>query len=162
MKLFKVFVYGTLKVGFFNYNALSLGTSTRLIGSAITAEPFPFLILTPFRIPFLLDAPGKGARVEGEILEVDVETLRQLDELEGHPDFYQRRFLDVLLDSKPETVYSYLMPDHRVSSVLVGEESLRSTLTDYTDEDHGLYVPPNKRPPGARSIIMETLRRTGN
>uniref|UniRef100_A0A673UTG7 Gamma-glutamylaminecyclotransferase n=1 Tax=Suricata suricatta TaxID=37032 RepID=A0A673UTG7_SURSU len=88
----RVFVYGTLKRGQPNHKVLLDGANGRAAfrGRARTAEPFPLVIAGEHNIPRLLNLPGQGRRVEGEIYAVDEQMLSFLDEFEGCPDMYQR------------------------------------------------------------------------
>ncbi|XP_069858774.1 gamma-glutamylaminecyclotransferase [Dipodomys merriami] len=87
-----VFVYGTLKRGQPNHRVML----DRAHGSAVfrghgrTAEPYPLVIAGEYNIPRLLQLPGRGRCVAGEIYEVDEKMLRFLDDFEGCPDMYQR------------------------------------------------------------------------
>ena len=38
-----------------------------------------------YNIPYLLDAPGQGHCITGEVYSVDEQQLEKLDELEDHP-----------------------------------------------------------------------------
>ncbi|KAK2492116.1 hypothetical protein MC885_011860 [Smutsia gigantea] len=87
-----VFVYGTLKTGQPNHKVLLDGANGRAAfrGQGRTLEPHPLVIAGEHNIPWLLDLPGRGLRVLGEIYAVDEQMLRFLDEFEGCPDMYQR------------------------------------------------------------------------
>lgn len=43
----------------------------------------PLVIATRYNIPFLLDKPGAGNYVAGEIYDVDARMMERLDEIEG-------------------------------------------------------------------------------
>ena len=98
----KVFVYGTLKKDHGNHGYLA---GSKLIKQAyvpgftlINAESFPYAIQS---------RPSDFAI--GEVYEVDDETFRALDGLEGYPSHYQRRpvntyKLDSLISRKDEQV----------------------------------------------------------
>ncbi len=77
-----VFVYGTLMRGG-RYHGL-IAHSERL-GPARTAHGFALVDLGPY--PAMI--AGEGS-VAGELYRVDAATLAALDELEGHPSYYQR------------------------------------------------------------------------
>lgn len=97
--LFKVFVYGTLKTNEANHHLivdLSNGHA-QLVGLGETIEKYPLTIATRYNIPFLLNVPGKGHCVSGEIYAVDDVKLKQLDAFEGVPRFYQRIEIDVAM-----------------------------------------------------------------
>jgi gamma-glutamylaminecyclotransferase len=82
-RLTTVFVYGTLMLGERNHKLLAGSAS---LGKAFTEEGFT--------LHDLGDCPGMArgglSRVSGEVYEVTPETLSVLDELEGHPDWYER------------------------------------------------------------------------
>lgn len=97
-KTFFVFVYGTLKRNEPNYHVIdpakhqcpeTTGVS-KFVGSARTETLFPLVIGTRFNIPFLLDKPGHGHSIKGEVYEVDDKVLVKLDALEDYPTFYDR------------------------------------------------------------------------
>lgn len=91
-RLAPVFVYGTLKTGQPNHRVLLDGAHGRAAfrGRAHTLEPYPLVIAGEHNIPRLLNLPGRGHRVFGEVYEVDERMLRFLDEFESCPDMYQR------------------------------------------------------------------------
>ncbi|KAJ8253405.1 hypothetical protein GJAV_G00212590 [Gymnothorax javanicus] len=59
-------------------------------GSAHTVERFPLVIAGKYNIPFLLNVPGSGHQVTGEVYHVDLRMRDFLDEFEQCPDWYQR------------------------------------------------------------------------
>jgi len=83
-----IFVYGTLKSGFGNHCVLKKGS--RFVCDAITDKPYLFL---KHGLPFVINDSDdfKSVRVHGEVYEVTDETLEDLDILEGHPNFYERK-----------------------------------------------------------------------
>uniref|UniRef100_G1QAW5 Gamma-glutamylaminecyclotransferase n=1 Tax=Myotis lucifugus TaxID=59463 RepID=G1QAW5_MYOLU len=87
-----VFVYGTLKRGQPNHQVLLDATHgcATFRGRGRTVQPCPLVIAGQHNIPRLLNLPGRGHRVSGEIYTVDERMLRFLDEFEGCPDLYQR------------------------------------------------------------------------
>uniref|UniRef100_A0A8D1KCP5 Gamma-glutamylaminecyclotransferase n=1 Tax=Sus scrofa TaxID=9823 RepID=A0A8D1KCP5_PIG len=95
-----VFVYGTLKTGQPNHRVLLDGAHGRatLRGRARTLEPYPLVIAGEHNIPWLLQLPGHGRCVAGEVYAVDEQMLRFLDEFEGCPDMYQRTRLTVAVE----------------------------------------------------------------
>ena len=76
----KVFIYGTLKRGFALHDK-GLGNS-EYIGDVVTVEPYPLLIAAPFYGPMMLEQPGIGLQVTGELFEVPEDDLPVLDKLE--------------------------------------------------------------------------------
>ncbi|XP_053272841.1 gamma-glutamylaminecyclotransferase isoform X1 [Pleuronectes platessa] len=93
----RVFVYGTLKKGQPNYHRMfdAANGKTEFVASALTAERYPLVIAGKLNIPFLLNLPGRGHRVHGEIYEVDDKMLRFLDDFETVPSMYQRTLVQV-------------------------------------------------------------------
>ncbi|XP_044285507.1 gamma-glutamylaminecyclotransferase isoform X2 [Varanus komodoensis] len=91
-RMARVFVYGTLKKGQPNYPHMINGAhgTSRFQGKGLTVERYPLVIAGKYNIPYLLNYPGKGHRVTGEIYSVDDQMLQFLDEFEGCPDMYQR------------------------------------------------------------------------
>jgi len=78
-----IFVYGTLLIGEDLHHHLEEATFLK------DATTFPvYTLINIGGFPGLLD---RGTtRIFGELYEVNAETLRRLDALEGHPSFYRR------------------------------------------------------------------------
>lgn len=96
MKMFRVAVYGTLRMGCDNWQAYLSGShhlgTFRLAGFRLyDAGLFPFA------------ANGKGAIVV-DVFEIGRATLAILDRLEGHPRLYRRR--EVTVDGAPAWMYA--------------------------------------------------------
>lgn len=85
-----VYVYGTLRKDQWNHYLLN---TSQFIGFAKTKEKYA---LFGSGIPFLSRTTAIS-QITGEVYSVDDATLRRLDELEGHPDFYERALAEVLL-----------------------------------------------------------------
>ena len=106
-----VFVYGTLKRGCHNHGLLQR-TRAEFISTGRTASKFPLVV---DGLPYLLDMPGKGHRVEGEIYRVNsAEGWSALDRLEGHPRFYQRRLTEIAGDDR-ETYAAWVSSWHETT-----------------------------------------------
>jgi len=86
-----LFVYGTLRQGGPNHALLA---AARLVGAATTAERYALFV---DGIPFLASVPAVH-HVRGEVYAVDAATLAEIDRLEGHPKWYERRPVRVVLD----------------------------------------------------------------
>ncbi|MDT7838225.1 gamma-glutamylcyclotransferase family protein [Aquabacterium sp. OR-4] len=88
----QLFVYGTLKEGFPNSH---LNAGRRVPGRFITRQAFPMYVVrlpAEDRAPWLVNLPGHGHQVHGEVYEVDAADLPVLDQLEevGLPTGYVR------------------------------------------------------------------------
>lgn len=105
----RVFVYGTLKRGEPNHFWLTKkenGVSQFLVKGK-TVLRFPLVIGTRYNIPFLLNKPGVGHHIEGEIYEVDDAMFANLDVLEEYPKYYDREHQAILTDQN-ETLECWL------------------------------------------------------
>jgi hypothetical protein len=52
---------------------------------------YPLIVASRYNIPYLLDAPGVGHRILGEVYSVDNAMLSALDALEDAPNYYSRK-----------------------------------------------------------------------
>ena len=87
-------VYGTLKKGYSNYHAHL--SRAMYIGSGQTVDKYPMIVNG---IPYLLNKPGVGHNVDIDLFLVDNETeLPSIDSLEGHPNWYERKRVEVMTD----------------------------------------------------------------
>lgn len=88
----EIFVYGTLKRGQPNHYRMvdSSNGKVEFLATACTTQKYPLLIATLHNIPFLLNIPGNGHRIQGEIYRVDEQMLKFLDAFEAVPTMYQR------------------------------------------------------------------------
>jgi len=85
-----IFVYGTLRKGFGNNRLLK---DSRFVGDAVTVRRYG---MYASGIPYVHEDEA-FCTVVGEVYEVDIDTLLKLDRLEGHPNFYRRKTVDVCL-----------------------------------------------------------------
>lgn len=86
--MIKVFVYGTLRKGERNHDFFLAKNNAKFIG--VTQTPPGFLMFCPRSVPYVIKVEGFVGQVYGEVYEVDKQTLRRLDDLEGHPHAYKR------------------------------------------------------------------------
>ena len=88
----RLFVYGTLKAGFPNHH---LNTGRRVPGRFVTCQAYPMYVVrlpAEDRTPWLMNQPGQGQPVHGEVYEVDEADLPAIDRLEevGQPTGYEQ------------------------------------------------------------------------
>ena len=138
--MIRVFVYGTLKAGFPNHHH----NQGALLELATTTESYPLYLVGPRRSPWLLDRPGQGFPVSGEVYAVDEPVLAQMDHLErvAEPDGYRRHSVSAVNASgQTMAVEIYLKP----AGQLVDEPIRDGPFPDYTAELAALYRPRPSR-----------------
>ncbi|KAJ1415151.1 Gamma-glutamylcyclotransferase, AIG2-like [Sesbania bispinosa] len=100
-----IFTYGTLKRNFSNHPLLQDLMRTgdaSFIGTYRTANNYP-LVCGPYRVPFLLNLPGSGQPVHGELYSVSARGLVRMDELEGTSRaHYERLPIKLVPDQEEE------------------------------------------------------------
>lgn len=111
----RIFVYGTLLRGEPNHRLLARAT---FVGDARTRAEWRMVSLGGF--PAI--AAGGETAVEGEVFEVDADTLASLDRLEGHPRFYRRT--EIRLDDGG-VAETYVLPAANAQGPEIGSGSWR-------------------------------------
>eukprot|EP00127_Corallochytrium_limacisporum_P002649 Clim_evm85s134 gene=Clim_evmTU85s134 len=155
-----VFSYGTLKRGFPNHYLLTEGKFNvgdgelheeresghmKYMGRARLSEQYPLVVGGLFRTPYLLDAPGKGLNVYGEVYEVDEDMLNLLDRLEGYPHYYHRLEIDMHLLGEADVAeqdvrgFAYFLKDFH--DHLLKEEHIEEYLENHLRD----YIPRSER-----------------
>lgn len=97
----RLFVYGSLLRGEPNHTFLE---RARYLGDARTAPEFELVDLGDY--PAMVR--GGATAIVGEVYELDPQTLRVVDELEDHPEYFRRSL--VRLEDGTQ-IESYLLPD---------------------------------------------------
>lgn len=100
-----LFCYGTLKRGESNHDFIA---NCEYVGDYFTDKTFTLVVAG---LPFLVKRKGVG--VKGQLFKIDKDTLRAVDRLEGHPNFYRREIITVTnVDSGEDMeAYAYIHPD---------------------------------------------------
>lgn len=106
----RVFVYGSLKRGRSNHRLLE---TSLFVSERSTKDKFTLLNLGAF--PAVTEKPT--CNIEGELYDVDNNTFERLDRLEGYPDFYDRK--EVELDSGDKAWMYYVQPEEYENSPVV-------------------------------------------
>jgi len=157
-----VFVYGTLKRGQPNHDWLTRPTNGSAVfrGRASTSDAFPLVVASRYNIPFLLDAPGRGHCVSGELYEVDDAMMVKLDELELHPDVYLRQMKQVIPEPSSEVAGASESVAAHVYLLQGFQENLLE-LPTHTCYDAELieprYVTRDKRDPEGPCFAVDVL-----
>lgn len=97
----RVFVYGTLKEGFPNF---SINAGVRLPCLYITQQRFPLYLVGELHSCWLVNAPGEGMQVSGQVFTLDAAGLEKMHALERihEPDGYERVQI-VVRSTSPES-----------------------------------------------------------
>lgn len=136
----RLFVYGTLKQGCANAH---LNRGRRVPGRFVTALAWPLYLLGRDHIPWLLERPGEGHVVIGELVEVDVEALALMDALErtDEPeDWYVRRRIAVRrLDDPPDATMAAWVYFGSATRWAAGPV-MAGPLAEYTQAHAACYV----------------------
>ena len=102
-----LFTYGTLKKGYFNNRLLS---GAEFLGTGKTVEKYA---MYESGIPFVI----KGevvSHIYGELYRIDTQTLKIIDRLEGHPDWYRREEVGVVTEEgEVVSAWLYFYPEKR-------------------------------------------------
>ncbi len=117
-----VFVYGTLCQGFSNHCYLA---TSKFLGKGRTKDKFALYVNG---IPFVV-MREPISQIHGEMYEVDDTTLQTLDSLEGHPSWYKRKEVEIILDDgSHSTVIAWLYFNKDNSGKLVSSGIYSSRL----------------------------------
>ena len=131
-----VFVFGTLKQGFPN---AATNRGERLAGEFETLQAYPLHLVGERHSPWLVDAPGEGVPVRGQLFRVDDAVLAEMDTLEriSQPDGYRRAALAVrdIISGTILEVQAYLKPHAQWQPGL----SRCGPLAEYTLQHAALY-----------------------
>ena len=102
-------VYGTLKKGYSNYyHYLS---SAKHVGSGVTKDKHSLVVAG---LPYLIEGGGGGHNVEVDVFKVDDTLLKDLDKLEGHPNWYRRKQVPITIKGKTLMCWVYFITGMRV------------------------------------------------
>ena len=97
-----VAVYGTLKRGYSNYN-WHLSAST-FVGSGKTKDKYPLVVQG---LPYLIEDKGIGHNVNVDVFKVTGSVFKKLDVLEGHPNWYRRKQIEIVIKDKAVLCWVY-------------------------------------------------------
>ena len=92
-KKHRVFVYGTLKRGFGNWKWCLDNEDSNFIGEYVIPAAQGYRMVSLGAFPGVLQSE-ESHDIHGEIFEVTDNVLRDLDMLEGYPNFYDKTVID--------------------------------------------------------------------
>lgn len=141
-----IFVYGTLKRGFYNHKLLDdliRSGGAAYLGPCTTVEAFP-LVCGPHGIPFLINLPGSGLRVRGELYSVS--TVHELDELEGLEQGHYERLPVVAVTAQERLMDAEAYFAHRDFGEKLWKRCGEVGLSEYGPEMGERYVRREDRP----------------
>lgn len=148
-KMAMVFTYGTLKRGFSNHALMQELIATKdalFVGACRTAERLP-LVCGPYRVPFLLNKPGAGERVCGELYAVSRKGLMRMDELEGTSrGHYERLPIKVVAEEEEAEVEAEAYFGHRSYAEEMWTRSGERGYAIYSEKEARGYVKRKDRP----------------
>ena len=99
-----LFAYGTLKRNFHNHHLLE---DSQYLGSGYTKSKYAMYVNG---IPFVIK-DEQVSHIHGELYKIDEPTLRRLDRLEGHPEWYCREQVEVVsISQEIITAWLYFFP----------------------------------------------------
>ena len=136
-----IFSYGTLKRGFQNYNLMQslIGDNDAVfMGAHVTRNSYP-LVCGPNGIPFLINLPGSGHRVTGELYSVSTRGLARVDELEGTIAGHYER-LPIQIENQVDLVEAEAYYAHRSFGEELWERNGREGLSEYTEREASGFV----------------------
>lgn len=134
----QVFVFGTLKEGFPNFDS---NVGVRVSGLFETVSRFPLYLVGERHSPWMVNAPGSGEHVIGQVFNVDANALQKMDALERvtEKDGYQRVVIKVRLcaaeHSPEQDVFAYLKHPKHLSTAVI----MRGPIKEYSLDHAALY-----------------------
>ena len=98
-------VYGTLKKG--NSNYWSYLYNSTFVGSGKTKDKYPLIVEG---LPYLINEKGTGHNVSVDVFKVTDSVLKKIDGLEGHPNWYRRVAIPIIVKKKEVLCWIYFNP----------------------------------------------------
>lgn len=101
-----IFVYGTLRQSHGNHQLLK---DARFYGVGATKDNYSMYIAGGY--PYVISSEARYPIV-GELYAVDDETLEKLDKMEGHPHYFERREVIVIVNEMEYSAWMYVRYPH--------------------------------------------------
>jgi gamma-glutamylaminecyclotransferase len=133
-----VFVFGTLKEGFPNFRR---NRGVRVPGEFVTEQRLPLYLVGERHSPWLINSPGQGHQIAGQVFRVDHAALEQMDTLEriNEPDGYRRLSISVVAQGASSGVSSLVFAYLKHPEQLSLSDVRLGPLAEYTLEHAALY-----------------------
>jgi len=139
--MIRVFVFGTLKSGFPNHH---VNQGEQLPGHFVTRSPYPLYLVGARHSPWLIDDPGAGFRVRGELYRIDPEGLQRMDQLEriSEADGYRRRNIELIDEHSGNSLNAAVYLKPREQFLALPATAIRcGPHAEYTPDLAALYRP---------------------
>lgn len=156
-----IFTYGTLKQGHANHYLMENLISQKdavFLGAHVTHQPHP-LVIGPHGIPYLINLPGYGHPVKGELYSVSTRGLVRLDELEGICiGHYERLTIQVFEEEENGggvLVAAEAYFARRNFGERLWERKGKVGLNDFGEKEGKLYVRKDDRPNQGSDILHD-------
>jgi gamma-glutamylaminecyclotransferase len=135
--MIRLFVFGTLKRGFPFHSACLDGA--KYLGACRTVRAYPMFIAGPWFAPMMLDKPGDGLHVSGELYAIDPPQLAAIDAVEsvGKPGNFR-----ISIEVEPLEGDGSCQAFAYVKSAELARPVHSALLADYQDRR---FIPPWNR-----------------
>lgn len=122
-----------------------------------TEKPYP-LVCGPHGIPYLINLPGSGNRVKGEVYAVSDDAVVRLDEFEGVRNGYYERIPVVVVTEGGESVEAEAYLAHKSFGEILWKMKGEVGLAEYGEKEARDYVRKENRPHG-RNTVLDLVNR---
>ena len=135
--MIRIFAIGTLKKGYPLHGYLE---GAEFLGQGTSCRPFPLVIAGPWFAPMLINEPGVGRHIKGELYRVSPDELAALDAAEsvGRPGNY-RQLIEVDRIDDHQSCYAFAY----FKAAGLAEPVHSAHLDEYQDDR---FIPPHLRP----------------
>ncbi len=131
-----VFVFGTMQEGYPNFNT---NRGVRIAGDYRTRQKYPLYLVGERHSPWLIDSPGQGNRIHGQLFKVSSQILQEMDKLERIEaiDGYRRVIIEVenIVDAVISEAFVYIKPPEQITA----EEIKIGPISRYEDSHARMY-----------------------
>lgn len=138
-------VYGTLKKGHSNYYHYL--RSAKFVGTGQTKDKYP---LIQEGLPYMVNKKGIGHNVTIDVFKLSDASFKDIDALEGHPTWYKRERVPVVVKGKEIMCWVYfnpieLQPHHKFLKSYEQSYSIGNFRSKSTNVEYKTYREPVKK-----------------